>query len=336
MNFLQKKSLKYFFCFSQTSVNCFPKFKMVDKSSEKTASQTFLQSKDFWEIFSCPYTEIFEDSSQPILSSLLSMLKISKSSKILEESCGGGKSLALVLSMKSTECEYCVSDFSENMLVLASKRMEYIENDIVGNMQFWDKSCFDPNVKKTWQKDFPKSKTYLRLLDNENLLGIEKETFDIVFSNLSLHLVSNPEKMLSEAFRVVKKGGQVGFSVVGRPEKSKFLTIVPMVLKKYGLELPNERSNFHLSYRTKLMQMMTEAGFKNVWCWYQFFPFNYDTEEEYMKIVDSKMNKTLIDSISDEGKRKEARKEILDEFMKPIKDCEPVGVEALIVIGKKN
>ena len=48
------------------------------------------------------------------------------------------------------------------------------------------------------------------------------------------------------------------------------------------------------------------------------------------------MNKTLIDTIPVEAKRKEARKEILEEFMRPIKECEPVGVEALIVIGKKK
>lgn len=309
---------------------------MVDIKPETNNNHTPFQKKDFWDVFGSPYSEVFEDSSQPILYSLLTCLKISKADKILEESCGGGKSLPVVLSMKKRECEYWVSDFSENMLTLASKRMEYIERDLVGNLQFWDKSCFDPTVKKNWQEEFPKSRTFLRLLDNENLVGIENETFDIVFSNLSLHLVTHPEKMLDEAFRVVKKGGKVGFSVWGGKEKSKFFTTVPMVLKKYGVELPNDRSNFHLNEREKVMKMMTEAGFKNVLCWYQFFPFNFDEEGEYEKILEGKMNKMLIDSINDEEKRKEARKEILEEFMKPIRNCEPVGLEALIVIGRKN
>lgn len=122
------------------------------------------QDPEFWNDFGSPYSEIFENSSQPMLFSLLTSLKISEANKILEEGCGGSKSLPLVLAMKRKECEYWVSDFSENLLSLANKRMQYIENDIVGSQQFLDKSCFDPRVKKTWQEEFPKSKTFFRLL----------------------------------------------------------------------------------------------------------------------------------------------------------------------------
>ena len=309
---------------------------MVDKLPEPQIVRSQAELKDYWEDFGNFYSEILEFSTQPLLYSLISGLKLYEADKILEESCGGGKSLPLVLSLKKRECEYWVSDFSENLLSLAAKRMEFIERDFAGNMQFWDKSCFEEGKKKISQEEFPKSKTFFRLLNNENLLGIENDSFDVVFSNLSLQLVVNPEKMLSEAYRVVRKGGKVGFTVWGRKENSNFFTTVPKVLRKHGVELPNERSNFHLGDREKLMKMMQDAGFKNVLCWYQFCGFNFQKEEEFLRIFEAKGNKKLFEKVPEE-KRNELKQEILDEFTKSLKqNHEPVGLEALIVIGWKE
>ena len=309
---------------------------MVDKLPEAPTVRTQAELKNYWEDFSNFYAEYLEFSTQPLLYSLISGLKLYESNKVLELSCGGGKSLPLILSLKKPECEYWVSDFCENLLSLASKRMEFIERDINGSLQFWDKSCFQKDLEKTFQSEFPKSRTSFRLLNNENLAGIENEIFDVVFSNLSLQLVSNPEKMLSEAFRVVRKGGKVGFTVWGRKENSSFFTVVPKVLRKHGVELPNERSNFHLGEREKLMNMMKDAGFKNVLCWYQFFGFNFQKEEEFIRILEAPGNKKLFDKVPEE-KRNEMKKEAMDEFMKYLQiNQEPVGLEALIVIGWKE
>ena len=142
--------------------------------------------------------------------------------------------------------------------------------------------------------------------------------------------------MLSEAYRVVRKGGKVGFTVWGRKENSSFFTVVPKVLRKHGVELPNERSNFHLGEREKLMNMMKDAGFKNVLCWYQFFGFNFQKEEEFIRILEAPGNKKLFDKVPEE-KRNEMKKEAMDEFMKYLQiNQEPVGLEALIVIGWKE
>lgn len=309
---------------------------MVDKLPETPMVRTQEELKKYWEDFSNFYAEYLEFSTQPLLYSLISSLKLYESNKVLELSCGGGKSLPLVLSLKKPECEYWVSDFCENLLSLASKRMEFIERDFRGSLQFWDKTCFQKDVEKGFQAEFPKSLTFFRLLNNENLAGIENDSFDVVFSNLSLQLVSNPEKMLSEAFRVVRKGGKVGFTVWGRKENSSFFTVVPKVLRKNGIELPNERSNFHLGDREKLMNMMKDAGFKNILCWYQFFGFNFQKEEEFIKVIEAPGNKRLLDRVPEE-KRNELKKEVLDEFMKYLQgNQEPVGLEAMIVIGWKE
>ena len=319
------------------SIKYFPRFsshkhKMVE-TSQKVLNST--EIKTYWEDFGSIYSQIFEYSTQPILYSLIVNLKIYEAKKIYEESCGGGKSLPLVCSLKSKDSEYLVSDISESLLSLASKRMEHIENNFLGNLQFWDKSCFEPTEKKTWIEHFPKSNVSFKLINNENLIGLENNNFDIVFSNLSLQLVENPENMLKEAFRVLRNGGKAGFTVWGRKENSKFFTPIPTVLRRNGIELPKERSNFHLGDREGLIKMVKEAGFKNILCWYQFFSFNFYKEEEFEEILNTRGNKLMLENIPEE-KRNQIKKEIMEEFMKNIRNHDPVGLEALFVIGVKE
>ena len=89
--------------------------------------------------------------------------------RICELSCAGGKSLSVVCSLKSQDCEYFATDICENFLALFSKRMDYIENEFVGNLQLFEVSCFDDKEEKKWKSDFPKSKVFLRIMNNEAL-----------------------------------------------------------------------------------------------------------------------------------------------------------------------
>jgi len=68
--------------------------------------------------------------------------------------------------------------------------------------------------------EFPEFNITLRLGDNEDLSFVNDEEFEIYLANMSLHLVANPEKMLKEAYRILKKGGKIGVSVWGRRENS--------------------------------------------------------------------------------------------------------------------
>lgn len=45
------------------------------------------------------------------------------------------------------------------------------------------------------------------------------------------------------------------------------LRMTPMVLKKNNIPLPNERSNFHLNDRNKLIDMFESIGFTDTLCW---------------------------------------------------------------------
>lgn len=292
--------------------------------------------KAFWEDFGKIYSQIFDNSSQQSVYSLLINLKISEAKSIYEMSIGSGKSLPLVCSFKSKDCHFLASDISENLLHLSSKRMELIEQDFHGKLQFWNESSFEPSENKKYIEHFPQSNVSFRLLDNENLIGIPDNTFDVVFSNLSLQLVSNPEKMLSEALRVLKPGGRAGFTVWGRKELSKFFTTVPTVMRRNGFVLPQDRSNFHLGDKDKMISMVKTIGYVEVLAWYQFSAFCFTKEEEFEKIFHSKGNKRLLEMIPDEEQREKIKKEILEEYLSNIRNNEPVGLDVLYVIGRKG
>ena len=69
------------------------------------------------------------------------------------------------------------------------------------------------------------------------MTGFKNNQFDSIFSNLSLHVVPDTEKMLNAVNRVLKSKGKFSFSVMGRPEFMKFDTMLNPILKKHGIVL---------------------------------------------------------------------------------------------------
>lgn len=317
----------------------FPKiFPFTTKTNTKPLARIKSTSdiKEFWEDYGKIYSEMFENHSQQSLYSLLITMQINEAQNLFEMSIGGGKSLPLVCSLKNKNCHFLASDISESLLALAAKRMELIERDFNGNLQFWDKACFESSENKKFTQHFPKSNVSFRLLDNENLIGIPDNTFDAVFSNFSLHLVTNPEKMLSETLRVLKPGGRAGFTVWGRKKYSKFFTIVPNIMAKHGVVMPADRSNFHLGDRDILINMVKTNGFDDILCWYQFSAFGFTKKEEFGKILSSKGNEEILRFVPEEEKT-QIKKEIIEEYMASIRNNEPLGLDTLFVVGwKKN
>ena len=257
-----------------------------------------------WQEFGKIYSERYEYNTQPMLYSLITNLKIHEAGSLLELSCGGGKSLPIILSLKKPDCLFFATEISENMLNLSSRRMEYIEKNLIGSLQFFDGNAFE-------------------------------EMFDICFSSLSLMIVENYEKMISESFRVTKKGGKVGFTVWASKEKSLMFTLPTRIIEKHGYFGVYDRSSFHLNDRKMLINLFEKAGFKNILCWSQYFAYNFHTEEDFNFHLETIGIKKFFNCIPNEDERKKIRKEVLDEYLNIVSKGETVGLDIYFITSEK-
>lgn len=89
--------------------------------------------------------------------------------------------------------------------------------------------------------------------NSENLDSLETETADVYLSNLCLHLVENPQNMINEAYRVLKKGGNASFSVFGDKQNSLYFSLFDTFIEQQNKlnkePTKNFRSKFYLSDR---------------------------------------------------------------------------------------
>ena len=98
--------------------------------------------------------------------------KTIQNKKVLELACGTGLISNHVAEASKT---YIATDFAENMLIQAQKK------------------------KSTDKLPYMKA--------DASALPFEKKSFDVVIISNALHIIPNPEKVLSEIARVLKTGG---------------------------------------------------------------------------------------------------------------------------------
>lgn len=150
-------------------------------------------------------------------------------------------------------------------------------------------TAIDPN-----EKDIEKAKSKVKNVDfrvgTGEDLEFDDETFDTVMFTLSLHHNKDCKKAISEAYRVLRKGGQlVVLEPVDEGEVQKFFTIFGKESHKLrqALEAIDE-SDFELE---KKETFSTDWVFEDKEELYDYY-FNYYKRERDSKIIEE-MNKLL-------------------------------------------
>ena len=206
---------------------------------DKTAA---VESTKEWNSFSQKYEDEVEHATIQSSIILYSLTKAKEYSKICEVGVGCGLASRMFISnIMKADSSYFTSDISDEMNRLYYENFEKCD------------SAFNPKVKLSWIKEKTdyvdteklieeigseiSRKIFVVQADNEKLPYLDS-TFDLYLSSLSLMLVNNHKNQLAEAYRVLQPGGKAGFTVIGRPENSNYLSFIPDLVKACGHEIP--------------------------------------------------------------------------------------------------
>lgn len=157
-----------------------------------------------WERVAARYDSTWSSSTRQFIEPLLDAAEVSAGVSVLDVGSGPGYVSAACHERAAIPVGI---DFSSEMVAIARKMFPQIQ---------------------------------FREGDAQNL-AFSAERFDRVLSNFALLHLSNPERAMAEACRVLKPGGKFGFTTWAKREENCFVQIVDDALQAHGdlnVELP--------------------------------------------------------------------------------------------------
>jgi ubiquinone/menaquinone biosynthesis C-methylase UbiE len=278
-------------------------------------------SNSFTHFSSLLYNSVVDPQSPPQL--------------ILDLACGDGKIACDLVLLKPESCKLLSTDLVPDMCSITAKRLQNladrlsqgklhgIKSDICSFISSKDAGPWNGTGVK-----FDSIKVEVQCASNEDLKQVipENDCVDAIIACLSLHIVSSPETMLSECFRVLKKGCKAVFSVWGSSEGDIPFALINQAKDKYDPESRKgeQRSLFHLNSRPDTVALLQKAGFANVTSWESFTPFSPQANEN--------LKKEIIGAVS---KHPQQLKYVEKAYEKFDKEHRTGGLNVLFVVGTK-
>jgi len=244
---------------------------------------------------------------------MINALAFEEGVTVLDVGCGTGRLACYLLQNIKVKCTIISIDISEVVIKVANERKSSI--------------VYDQNLIK---HEF-------KVGNAELLTFIENESVDIYFSSQVVHLVVDPDNMVKECHRVLKKKGQFAFSVLGKKEFCTALSLWQDTVVKVGLPAPNKRSIYKYGDTEEaLMQLMRDGNLTPQLCWTSYGASNIKDEHEYMKQILSISGSKKAYELLTETQREESFKILTGAFNSLREKCKPLTQEFVICVGIKQ
>jgi ubiquinone/menaquinone biosynthesis C-methylase UbiE len=180
-----------------------------------------------WERVAQEYDSTWSSSTRQFIAPLLEAANVSPGMSVLDVGCGPGYVSAACRKVGATPLGL---DFSSEMVDIATKMFPEIE--------------------------FSEG-------DAQNL-PFANARFDRVLANFALLHLSEPERAMAEACRVLNSGGRFGFTTWAKREENPFVQLVDDALQKHGnlnVELPPGPPFYLYESADEFRQALERAGF---------------------------------------------------------------------------
>jgi ubiquinone/menaquinone biosynthesis C-methylase UbiE len=200
----------------------------------KLSKKQWEQTAEGWH----KWTSLIAQWSEPLTAQMFELAGITTGSHVLDVACGDG-SHSIKAARRVGESGYVLAtDMAERRVAYAAE------------------AASEAGLKQM----------EARVMDGENLT-VDDQSFDAVICQIGLMLFANPQKGLSEAYRVLKPGGRYAAIVFTTPDKSPWLAIPAKIALEHAnrpMPPPGTPGLFALGDQDRLEGLMREVGFTDI------------------------------------------------------------------------
>jgi ubiquinone/menaquinone biosynthesis C-methylase UbiE len=297
------------------------------------------ENKEFWNVQATFYEGWLDYGTMQGSMSLYNFALAKRAKRILEIGVGTGLAPRLFATMfMQPGSVYFNGDLSPKMVEIFKKNFDRSGLNDITNLNFKvleEKSMYE--IPQPSEETSNLKQIYAHVA-NACKLPYPDESFDRYFSTSTINSLDSPDKMLSEAYRVLEKGGKIGISIRGRRVHSLFIDIGKQATEKAGFVFDTGMHDyFYLSENEVLKDKVIEAGFTNVRFYYANNNFMFTSKDELWEYQLKTTYNSSIASFSkeDQDKIRKCFDEIYDENYEKdptLLNC----MEIIICVGDKE